>query len=191
MISHTGELPAFTWPGSTDRRPSRVVAGIAAAFVVGVITWTTWSWPRESAATTAPAPPPPASGFVASIGRRASHVGRYHAEVVAFTPFATGARQSWIVSVTRRGHRRVRGAHLTVRTWAPETREVSPIAPSVRYVGGGRYRVDGIYFPRPGWWNVALVIEARTGVDSVAFNVVLPAASPTGAEPRLPAAPTN
>lgn len=174
MIGHTGELPAFTWPAGAERRPSRVIVGLAAAVFAVVIAWTTSSRRHEDVATTEAPSPAPSTGIVANVGRRASHGGRYHAEVVTATPFATGAHQTWTVRLTRRGHRRVSGARLTARTWAPETGEVSPVAPSVRYVGGGRYRVDGVYFPRPGWWNVAFVIEAATGTDSVAFNVVAP-----------------
>ena len=37
-------------------------------------------------------------------------------------------RQSWTLQLTRRGHRRVSGARLAVRTWSPETGEVSAIS---------------------------------------------------------------
>lgn len=39
------------------------------------------------------------------------------------------------------------------------------------------YRVDGLRFSRPGWWNVAQVIVGRGGVDSVAFNMIVPSRS--------------
>ena len=52
----------------------------------------------------------------------------------------------------------------------------APVAPSVRYVGGGDYRIDNLIFPKAGWWNVALVIDGKRGTDSLAFNVVVPPA---------------
>lgn len=164
-------------PGSPAApvRRARVNRALAATVVVAVLAWTAWPWHREAGARAAASPAPDAAAIVASVGRRASHGGRYHAEVVSATPFAVGVRQSWTMRLTRRGQRRVSGARLTVRPWAPESGEISPISPSVRYVGGGRYRVDDIYFPRPGWWNVALVIDGAAGTDSVAFNVVMPA----------------
>lgn len=178
MISHTGDLSTLTRPTGADRRPARVIRTLAATLVVGVLAWTAWSWHPEGGMGAAAGPAPDAAdaaGIVASVGHRASHGGRYHAEIVSATPFAVGVRQSWTVRLTRRGQRRVPGARLTVRHWAPETGEISPIAPSVRYVGDGRYHIDDIYFPHPGWWNVALVIDGAAGTDSVAFNVIMPA----------------
>lgn len=51
----------------------------------------------------------------------------------------------------------------------PETGEHGPSI-TARYVGHGNYRVDGLVLSRPGWWNVALVIDSRAGIDSVAFK---------------------
>jgi hypothetical protein len=52
----------------------------------------------------------------------------------------------------------------------------SPVVPTVRYVGGGDYRIDNVVFAKAGWWNVALVIDGKRGADSLAFNVVVPVA---------------
>ena len=131
--------------------------------------------PTRGEAARAPTPAlEPDAGIVLSLGRRASHGRRYQAEVVDRTPLGTGVRQRWTVRLTRREHRRVSGARLAVRAWSPETGEVSSVAPRARYVGGGRYRIDDVYFPHRGWWNVALVVDAAGGTDSVAFNVVMP-----------------
>jgi hypothetical protein len=174
MITHTGELPAFAAPAAEDGRFVRPrLALIGAVALIATLAATRWTQPRETTPVRADD-----AGIVASLGRRASHGHRFNAEVVATTPLGAGVHQSWTVQLTRRGHRRVSGAHLTVRTWSPETGELSAVTPRVRYVGGGRYRVDDVYFPRPGWWNVALVIRAAAGTDSVAFNVVLPANTP-------------
>jgi hypothetical protein len=174
MITHTGELPTFAAPAAADgrlARPRLLLIGVAAL----TATLATMRWTHSLETTPVRNED---TGIVASLGRRASHGHRYHAEVVATTPLSSGVRQSWTVLLTRRGHRRVSGARLAIRTWSPETGEVSAIAPRVRYAGGGRYRVDDVYFPHPGWWNVALVVQAATGTDSVAFNVVLPASTP-------------
>ena len=56
----------------------------------------------------------------------------------------------------------------------PETGERSPTTASASYIGGGRYAIYPIRFSHPGWWNVALTIDGRAAVDSVAFNLILP-----------------
>jgi hypothetical protein len=111
---------------------------------------------------------------IESFHRRGSHHGRYAAEVVSATPLTTGADQSWLVRVTDRDDAPLPDARVSVDAWMPETGEHSATHPGVRHVGGGDYRIDGLALSRAGWWNVALVIDGRSGVDSVAFNVVLP-----------------
>ena len=174
MLTHTRELPTFAAPAGTTRHAVRsqhlLIGAVALIATVATMLGTRL---READLSRAPTESD-ATGIVASLGRRASHGHHYHAEVVGTTPLATGVRQKWTVRLTRRGHRGVSGARLTVRSWSPETGEMSAAAPRARYVGGGRYRIDDIVFPHPGWWNVALVINAATGTDSVAFNVVMP-----------------
>ena len=189
MISHTGELPAFSRPAREARRSAGLIAALVAAFLVVAATASTWH--REHGAIARVGPAPTTAAVVASVGRRPSHGGRYHAEVVSATPFAVGVRQTWTVGLMRPGRQRVARARLTVRSWSPETGEVSPISASVRYVGSGRYRVDGIYFSHAGWWNVALVIEASAGIDSLAFNVVMPPGSVTASAPLLGVSPAG
>jgi hypothetical protein len=175
VIAHADERPTCTAPGADGRR---VVAMrpvlVGAVALLATLAPMRWAHSRAARPTTADA-----AEMVVSLGRRASHGHRYHAAVVATTPLAIGVRQRWTVQLTRRGHRRVVGARLTARSWSPATGEIAPIAPRVRYVGRGRYLLDDVYFPRPGWWNVALVIDAAgggaAGTDSVAFNVILPA----------------
>ena len=177
MLTHTRELPTFATRAGTARCAvsSRHLLVGAIVLIVTVATMLGIRL-READPSRAPAQSD-ATEIVASLGRRASHGHHYQAEVVGITPLATGVRQSWTVRLTRRGHRRVSGARLTVRSWSPETGEISATAPQARYVGGGRYRIDDIVFPHPGWWNVALVVDAASGTDSVAFNVVMPGAA--------------
>jgi hypothetical protein len=115
-----------------------------------------------------------APAVVASLDRRPSHNGRYQAEIVANDPLTVGVSQSWTLHLTQRNHRRLAHAYVSANSWAPETGERSPRAVTARYVGGGNYRLNGIYFPRAGWWNVSLIVDGANGVDSVAFNVILP-----------------
>jgi hypothetical protein len=175
MSAYTGELPIHGWHGrSTRRTPSLTTALLAASLVVAMLcaasAWRLVAGARETA-TVAPAA---RAGVITSFGYRASHAKRYHAEVVSAPSPAVGETQRWIVRLTRHDHRRLAGAHVSADVWMPETGARAPVRPTVSYVGGGRYAVDGVQLSQPGWWNVALVIAGRAGTDSVAFNAVLP-----------------
>ena len=175
MFAHTGELPIGGWhTPHTWRTPSLRTSLLAVVLTASALSAArAWSI-ATSARAESRAPSPTRAGSITSFGDRASHNRRYHAEVVSATPLAVGESERWIVRLTRRDHRRLAGAHITTDVWMPETGVRSPVQPTVSYVGGGRYAIDGVTLSRPGWWNVALVIDGRAGVDSVAFNAVLP-----------------
>jgi hypothetical protein len=175
MFAHTGELPIGGW----HKRPSWHAPSLSTSLLAVVLTASSLSAARawriaSDAGAESPDSAPARAGTVTSFGYRASHNGRYHAEVVSASPMTVGENQRWTVRLTRHDHRRLAGAHVTTDVWMPETGARSPVRPTVSYVGGGRYAIDGVNFSRPGWWNVALVIDGRVGTDSVAFNAVLP-----------------
>ena len=128
------------------------------------------------------------AGVVLSLGARLSHSGLYRAGVVAHTgPWQPGSPQSWVVRVTSTDGTPVPDATVRAAVWRPETGEHAQVQPRVSsHLGEGRYRIDGLVFPKPGWWNVPLQIIAREGVDSLAFNVILPepSAKTSGASER-------
>lgn len=107
----------------------------------------------------------------ASFGHRPSHNHRYHATIVSVSTLAVGQRQRWILSLTARNHSGVAGARIVAEAWMPETDLRSPVRPHASYIGNGQYLIDDVYPTRPGWWNLALIIEGAAGADSVAFNV--------------------
>lgn len=112
-------------------------------------------------------------GALTDFHLRPSHGGLYRGEVAEAT-VRIGESNQWVVRLADRGHRRLAHANIGVRVWMPETGVESPNRPAATYVGDGRYRLDGVRFPRGGWWNVALVVDGRAGVDSLAFNVRIP-----------------
>jgi hypothetical protein len=173
MYACTEERPIFGAAASRPRNTSPLAWLAAVALLPVSILCATTVRRGAGAATTGPSIGLTAPGAFASLGRRRSHNGRYHAEVVAVSALSSRGAAQWVVRLTRRDHRRLAGAKVTVQTWMPETSERSPSRAVASYVGGGRYLVDGIYFSRPGWWNVALVVDGRAGTDSVAFNVVV------------------
>lgn len=177
MLAHTGEFPSHG--STTGSAPIPLVPTLkvaVAALVVGLGT-SLWSSADRAAPdddTRARTTSSVGAGVYASLGRRPSHNDRYSVEVVEAGSMAVGVPQSWIIHVAGRMQRRVAHAGVSVEASMPETGERSPAHPSARYLGHGDYRLDGLCFSRPGWWNVALLIDGRAGADSVAFNVTLP-----------------
>lgn len=178
MHTHTGELPTFGAPADAEQHDTRLNVTLAGALLlIGALSWATWGRPAEMTDLAARAAAPPTAGIVTSLGPRPSHDAGYQAEVISTTPFALREPQRWAIRLTQHGDGQVANARITVKSWAPETGEVSRIGPIVHYVGRGRYVVDDIFFNHPGLWTVALIIDGAAGVDSLAFNVVMPASA--------------
>jgi hypothetical protein len=178
MHTQTGELPTFGAPADAEQRETRLAVTIAGALLLmGALSWVSWGRPAEMMNVAANDAVPSAAGIVASLGLRPSHNARYQAEVMSATPFALREPQRWAIRLTQHGGAPVATARIAVKSWAPQTGEVSRITPSAHYIGRGRYVVDDIVFNRPGLWNVALVIDGIAGVDSLAFNVIMPTSS--------------
>lgn len=130
------------------------------------------SWP--TAVTVARAAKPVTAPFPASFGPLPSHSGMFRGAVVSY-PSALDAG-TWVVRLERRSGRRVAHARVTAVAYMPETGERLAQSPRVtRYLGDGRYRIEGLSFPRAGWWNVSLTLQYRGVSDSLAFNLVVPA----------------
>ena len=55
----------------------------------------------------------------------------------------------------------------------PQHNHGLPTAPEVtRYLGEGRYLVEGLRFHMPGWWELRLDISVGDARDSVTFNLM-------------------
>lgn len=174
MLSHTMEhpvprLPRFSpMPRLRERARTSLLIVIAMALSTAAYRARVAD-PRLAGAITEASPGTPFTSF----GERRSHNGGYTAAIVDAAPVAVGAAQTWTLHLSRRA-RRVSHATVVASAWMPDDSTRSPVTPSVRYVGGGDYRIDGLYFTKPGWWNVALVVGGDRGIDSVAFNLILP-----------------
>lgn len=173
MSTRTAELPL---PAAAEQRRTDEVRWLTIACLLAILialyaARTVGLAPASVAHESKVAAP---AGVITDFGRRPSHNRRYHAEVLSAGPESARVPQRWIVRLTGRNQRRVANAKVAVRAWMPETDAESPVHPTVRYIGRGEYQVDRVLFTRPGLWNVALVVEGRAGVDSLAFNVVLP-----------------
>lgn len=178
-MQHTAEFPVVAAPpgAGTGRFVAALILPATAAALLLVTAYVPSSAGDATSARAA---------TITSFERRPSHDGVFAAEVVSASSPVAGAVQEWTVLVTDAAQRPVADAQLHVETWMPETGVRAPEAAAVSALGNGRYRIDGLNFARPGWWNVAVVISAAGRADSLAFNVVLPARTPPSFRARGP-----
>lgn len=126
---------------------------------------------REQAAASAAAPTP---AVWTSFESRPSHDGQYRAAVLeAAGDVVRGEWASWLVEVTTPAGAPVESAAVEAEYWWVDGDGVRQPA-RVRAAGAGRYRVDGLRLEQAGQWNVPLRIAGAAGVDSLAFNIIVP-----------------
>jgi hypothetical protein len=98
---------------------------------------------------------------------------------VAYTslsePNSLGLPLSWQVRITDVNGIPVNGAVLRVEAIRPDGSELFLAGRlSVRELGGGRYRIRGLAFDRPGLWKVALTVTARGDTRRLVFRLRVP-----------------
>lgn len=102
-----------------------------------------------------------------------SHNGSYRASLVpSTTPPRSGVPLDWSLTVTTAAGAPVTGAAISLDSWMPDDEAGGTRRYVTRELGNGRYRVEGLRFDGPGWWNVRLTVAARATTDSLAFNLV-------------------
>lgn len=85
-----------------------------------------------------------------------------------------GETQAWLVTIRLKSGQPVENAAIHVSGGMAQQNQGLPTSPQATgYLGGGSYRVEGVKFSTPGWWQLRLWIFAAAGTDSVIFNVVL------------------
>ena len=104
-----------------------------------------------------------------------SHLGHIRAALVDHPASFTAAMpQRWIVRLETSSGAAIPDARVVVDAYMPESGERSRPSPVTRYVGDGRYEIDGLRFSRSGWWNVSLAVGYARMSDSLAFNLLVP-----------------
>ena len=85
-----------------------------------------------------------------------------------------GELHAWVVTVNTRQGAPVEGAAISVGGGMPEHAHGLPTSPeATAYLGDGRYRIEGMKFSMPGWWQLKLGVSAPAGTDEATFNLVL------------------
>lgn len=82
--------------------------------------------------------------------------------------------QDWLLHVETADGKPVSGATLNVSGGMPQHGHGLPTQPKIKAEqGAGDYRVEGLQFSMPGWWEVHVYIAQPERDDTVSFNIVL------------------
>ena len=89
-------------------------------------------------------------------------------------PLALNEFQTWLLHVATPDGRPVSGAVLNVVGGMPQHGHSLPTQPRVQAADTpGDYRVDGLQFSMPGWWEVHVYVSKDRLEDIATFNVLL------------------
>ena len=81
---------------------------------------------------------------------------------------------AWTVKVSDAAGKPVHDAIFAVGGGMPQHGHGLPTNPRItREIESGTYRLDGMKFSMPGWWEIKLDIQAPIGADSITFNTVV------------------
>jgi hypothetical protein len=81
---------------------------------------------------------------------------------------------TWILHIETADGKPLEGAEILVDGGMPQHGHGLPTRPEVTAdLGGGDYRVEGMKFQMPGYWEVRFNIRADGQADAVTFNLIL------------------
>ena len=81
---------------------------------------------------------------------------------------------TWILHIETADGKPLEGAEILVDGGMPQHGHGLPTRPEVTEdLGGGDYRVEGMKFQMPGYWEVRFNIRADGQADAVTFNLIL------------------
>ena len=124
--------------------------------------------------TALPVAGPPAVGR--DLSRAKPTAGGHYVAALApeFEPIARGKLHSWVLTLTTPDGKAVEDARIEIAGGMPSHRHGLPTSPqATAYLGGGRYRIEGVKFSMTGWWELRFAIAGRAGTDDVVFNLLL------------------
>ncbi len=89
-------------------------------------------------------------------------------------PVKQGPLQSFVLSVKMADGQPVDVSRIEIGGGMPQHGHGLPTDPRVTAaLGDGKYRIEGVKFTMPGWWQLRFTIDAPPGRDETDFNIVL------------------
>lgn len=90
-------------------------------------------------------------------------------------PLQLNQLHSWVIHIETVNGDIVENAKITVSGGMPDHNHGFPTAPRVtEYLNNGDYRMQGVKFSMPGWWEMRLTVVAKGQSDQLTFNLILP-----------------
>jgi hypothetical protein len=81
---------------------------------------------------------------------------------------------SWTLHIETADGRPVEDAEISITTLMPQHGHPMPTQPQItQNLGDGNYKLEGLKYSMPGWWEETLTITAGDQTDLVTFNQVL------------------
>lgn len=106
---------------------------------------------------------------------RESRERKYRVEILERPePVALNEFQSWRLRVAGADGKPVPGAVVNVGGGMPEHGHPLPSRPQVSPgAAAGEYRVEGLQFSMPGWWEIHVYVSKDRSEDTATFNLLL------------------
>ena len=80
---------------------------------------------------------------------------------------------AWALRITDAAGKPVEQARVSIKGGMPEHGHGLPTSPKVTATGKpGEYRIEGLQFSMPGWWELSLYISRDKQDDSVTLNLI-------------------
>ncbi|MGH8455002.1 MAG: FixH family protein [Nevskiales bacterium] len=105
---------------------------------------------------------------------RLSRHERYRVTIRQRPEPALNELQGWLLHVETADGKPVSGARLNVSGGMPQHGHGMPTQPKIKAeAGAGDYRVEGLQFSMPGWWEVHVYVAQARHEDTATFNLIL------------------
>lgn len=105
------------------------------------------------------------------LSEQQSFQASYHCEL---KPIPINRMHSWVLELQTADGEPLENAEISVDGGMPDHDHGLPSSPQVtRYLGDGRYQVEGLKFHMNGWWQVEFHVTTGGDEDSVRFDLML------------------
>jgi hypothetical protein len=105
---------------------------------------------------------------------RMSRQARYRVSIRQRPEPALNELQGWLLHVETADGKPVSAANINVSGGMPQHGHGMPTQPKIKAEpGAGDYRVEGLQFSMPGWWEIHVYVAQAGHEDTATFNLIL------------------